>query len=72
MRCRRLHAIWTRHENLDPRSEAVSEDHTMRDFGIALMDTIKTVFEILVSKKVVSAEVRNWSHRAWEMRIDRV
>ena len=50
----------------------MSEDHTMRDFEIALMDTIKTVFEILVSKKVVSAEVRNWSHRAWEMRIDRV
>ena len=34
-----------------------NDDHTMSDFEIALMDALKTVFEVLVAKKVASTEV---------------
>jgi hypothetical protein len=33
-----------------------SDDHTMSDFDVALMDALKTVFEVLVSKKIISVE----------------
>jgi hypothetical protein len=35
---------------------AGSNDAKMSDFEIALMDAISTIFEVLVAKKIVSAE----------------
>jgi hypothetical protein len=33
----------------------MTEDHTMSDFEVALMDSIKTVMEILVAKQIIPA-----------------
>jgi hypothetical protein len=37
--------------------EAGMSNHTMSDFEIALMDALKTVFEVLVAKEITPAEV---------------
>ena len=33
------------------------EEHTMRDFEVALMDSIKTICEVLVAKSIIPAGV---------------
>jgi hypothetical protein len=44
-------------ETMADPSSPQSDDRTMRDFEIALMDAIRTICEVLVAKQIVPAEV---------------